>query len=57
VVDSGYRGDVQPFGESDDGCVHSAQREVGILLDEFGSPSEVVGGGFHDCEKSTGERA
>ena len=35
------RGHVQSFGHGDDGCVHEAEREVGIRGHEVGSPRQV----------------
>jgi hypothetical protein len=51
-IQAGYVGQIQPFGDRDDGRVYGTQREVGVGANEFGG-SRQIGSGDGDMLELT----
>ena len=56
-IECGNLGQTEAFGDGDHGCIGSAQREIGVLIDEFGHPPYVGWNQFDEIKISRRERS
>jgi hypothetical protein len=57
AIESGHCGELQPFGDRDQGGVDEVQPQAGVLLDEFGAPLPVRLGQVDGGELAAGDQA
>ncbi len=56
-VQRGDRGHAEPFSESGDRCVHEAQPEVGVAVDQLDDAAVVVGVEVDELEPGAGDQS